>query len=222
MTTIIHSPTVIRFIKPDGTECHQAPVYSSEPAMRIQLELSLKLGYPVSLLIDKEAIKSWQDCSNIVRRRSIEIKKIPEEHNIWNKIMSFASDTSPLMECESFFAILSNPHHMTETKINMLTFDDPDGIQVEVHKMDEHENHGVVSRITQSYVKLLTAISGSLYQVPNYTITLEIMDSDTKLQKYIKFIQSVSKKMQFNNRLWLLMKDTDGHVTYYSNKFENT
>lgn len=207
---------LITFVTTDGNQRYTTKLFPSQQIINIQIELSYKLGYPIYIIVENEIVQSWKKCEELLKSDVIYIKKIGDFDNIWHSIALFGNDVSPLLSnAVSLCACLLNPKHKTLTKVDLLTLDDEDGCVIEVSHMN-NKNKSLITRLNSDNLKMLTGVSGTLYQVPDYVLSLTLITngilSKQLLMKQLKFIECTCKKTNLN--VHFIIKDTDGCVLF--------
>lgn len=191
-------------------------LFPNEPIIWIQQELSNKLGYPIYFIKDDFPLSPLNPSSILIDMKNVIIKRYFKDNFIFNKILEFIKDTSPLLyNAKNIYAIIENNNIIT--KIDLSTFEDSEGIKV----LFKDSNTDVVLRMNEQQLELLSAISVSCNVNIKITIKIIVKKIPCKelLTKQINYISDIIYNTILKKYLYLHICDINNNTLFYFNNF---
>jgi hypothetical protein len=200
----------------NNSETYVYYLFSNEPIIWIQQELSNKLGYPIYFVKDDIPLSPLQNAIILINMKDVYIKRYYKDNYIFNKILDFVKDTSPLLNnALNIYAIIENDN--ITTKIDLMTLEDNEGIEVSL----EDSETDVVIRMNDQQLELLSAIS--IISNQNIKITIEIIVKEVPckelLIKQINYISNMIYNNSLKEYIYLHICDINNKTLFYFNNF---
>jgi hypothetical protein len=202
----------------NNSEIYVHYLFPNEPIIWIQQELSNKLGYPIYFIKDDLPLSPLSPSSILINMKNVVIKRYYKDNFIFNKILEFIKDTSPLLyNAKKIYAIIENNNIIT--KIDLTSFEDSDGIKVSLKDSDTD----IVIRMNEQHLELLSAISECSNDNYNIKITIEIIVKKIPckdlLTKQINYIYDIIYNTSLKKYLYLHICDIHNNTLFFFNNF---
>jgi hypothetical protein len=201
----------------NNSETYVHYLFPKEPIIWIQLELSNKIGHPIYFIKNDIPLSPLSPSSILINMKDVIIKRYYKDNFIFNKILEFIRDTSPLLcNAKKIYAIIENNNIIT--KIDLTTFEDSEGIKVSLKDSDTD----IVIRMNEQQLELLSAIS-ECSNDNNIKIIIEIIvkkiPSKELLTRQINYISDIIYNTSLKKYLYLHICDVNNNTLFYFNNF---
>lgn len=200
----------------NNSETYVHYLFPNEPIIWIQLELSNKLGYPIYFIKDDLFLSPLTPSNILIKMKNVVIKRYYKDNFIFNKILEFVKDTSPLLHnAKKIYAIIENNNIIT--KIDLTTIEDSKGIKV----LLKDSKTNITIRITEQQLELLSAISECSNNNTKITIEIIVKKIPCKelLTKQINYISDIIYNTSLKKYLYLHISDIHNNTLFYFNNF---